>query len=340
MAVAPEPPSSSGFVSGFVSGFAPGIARPRWHALEIAFWIAPLLAFVVLTDRRMLLSQIFVYGLLALSLDLILGYAGILSLGHAAFFGTGAYTAGLLARHGWTEPLSGLAAAALVSAGLGYLVSALVVRGADLSRLMATLGIGLLMFEAANQASSITGGVEGLADMQPGRLFGRFAFGLDGTTACVYSFAVLVVMFALARRVVYSPFGLSLRGIRENVLRMPAIGTNVHGRLRAIFALAAGIAGVAGAVLAQTTQFVGIDTLSFQRSAELLIMLVLGGAGRLYGGLLGATVFILAQDYLAKRSPEYWQFWLGAMLAALVLVARGGLLGGLDRVHRRFARRS
>jgi branched-chain amino acid transport system permease protein len=326
MAAAPEPPGS-------------GIRRPRWHPLEIAFWIAPALAFFVLSDRRVLLSQIFVYGLLALSLDLILGYAGILSLGHAAFFGTGAYTAGLLARHGWTEPLSGLAAAALIAAALGYAVSALVVRGADLSRLMATMGIGLLLFEAANQASSITGGVEGLADMQPGKLFGRFAFGLDGKAACIYSFVVLALVFALARRVVHSPFGLSLRAIRENVRRMPAIGANVQLRLRTIFALAAGIAGIAGAVLAQTTQFVGIDTLSFQRSAELLIMLVLGGAGRLYGGLVGATVFILAQDYLSGLSPEYWQFWLGAMLALLVLLARGGLLGGLERIQRRIQRR-
>ena len=319
-----------------------GVAPPRWRWYEIAFWLAPVPAFFLLSDRRVLLSQIFVYGLLALSLDLVLGYAGILSLGHAAFFGTGAYTAGLLARHGWTEPLSGLVAAWAASSALGYAVSGLVVRGADLSRLMVTMGIGLLLFETANQASSITGGVEGLADMQPARLFGRFGFALDGTTACVYSFAVLALVFVLARRLTASPFGLSLRAIRENPARMPALGVNVARRLRAIFALAAGIAGVAGAVLAQTTQFVGIETLSFQRSAELLIMLVLGGTGRLYGGLLGATVFILAQDYLSGISPEYWQFWLGAVLAALVLVARGGLLGALAGVlagARRLAKR-
>jgi len=316
-----------------------GAPRTRWHPLEIAFWAAPVLAFFVFADRRLLLSQIFVYALLALSLDLILGYAGILSLGHAAFFGCGAYTAGLLARHGWTEPLSGLGAAAVIASAFGYAVSTLVVRGADLSRLMVTLGVGLLAFEAANQASSITGGVDGLGDMQPGRVFGVFSFGLDGKTAFVYSFAVLFLVFAFARRLVRSPFGLGLRGIRENVRRMPALGANVNRRLRAVFALSAGMAGVAGAVLAQTTQFVGIDTLSFQRSAELLIMLVFGGTGRLYGGLLGATVFMLAQDYLAGLSPEHWQFWLGAMLVLLVLVARGGLLGGLERLQRHLQRR-
>jgi len=314
------------------------MSRGRWRPLEIGFWVAPLLAYFVFADRRLFLSQIFVYGLFALSLDLILGYAGILSLGQAAFFGTGAYTAGLLARHGWTEPLSGLAAAGAVAAALGYVVVVLVVRGSVLARLMVTLGIGLMMSEAANQASSITGGVDGLSDMQPGKLFGVFPFALDGKAAFLYALAVLFAMFVLARRVVHSPFGLALRGIRENARRMPAIGVNVDRRLRAVFALAGAMAGLAGAVLAQTTQFVGIDSLGFQRSADLLIMLVLGGAGRLYGALLGATVFILAQDTLAGLSPAYWQFWLGAALVTLVLAARGGLMGGLERLARRVRR--
>jgi branched-chain amino acid transport system permease protein len=146
-------------------------------------------------------------------------------------------------------------------------------------------------------------------------------------------------MFVLARRLVHSPFGLSLRGIRENARRMPAIGVDVHRRLRTIFALAAAMAGVAGAVLAQTTRFVGIDTLGFQRSAELLIMVAFGGTGRLYGALLGATVFLLAQDVLSGISPEYWQFWLGAVLVLLVLMAPGGLMGGLARLHQRLHRR-
>jgi branched-chain amino acid transport system permease protein len=317
----------------------PGIARPRWHPAEIAFWIAPAGAFFAFPDRRLLLSQIFVYGLFALSLDLVLGYAGILSLGHAAFFGTGAYTAALLAQHGWTEPLSGLLASGVVSAAFGLLVSTLVVPGSDLGRLMVTLGVGLSMYEVANQASSITGGVDGLTDLPIGALFGKLPFALDGRTACAYSFGILLGVFLLARRLVQSPFGLTLRGIRENVRRMPAIGVNVNQRLRVVFTIAAGMAGIAGAVLTQTTQLVGIDSLGFQRSAELLIMLVFGGAGRLYGGLVGATVFIVAQDALAGISPDYWQFWLGAVLVVLVLLARGGLLGALDALGRRLRRR-
>lgn len=316
------------------------IAPPRWHPLEIAFWAAPLVAFFAAPDRRMFGSQVLAYGLFAMSLDLILGYAGILSLGHAAFFGTGAYTAGLLARAGWSEPFTGLVAAGAVSSLLGYAVGALVVPGSDLSRLMVTLGIGVTMFEVANQASSITGGVDGLSDMQAGKLFGRFGFALDGRTSYLYALVVLFLVFVFARRLVHSPFGLALRGIRENARRMPAIGVDVNRRLRAVFALAAAIAGVAGAVLAQTTQFVGIDTLGFQRSAELLIVVVFGGPGRLYGALIGATVFLLAQDYLAGISPAYWQFWLGAVLVLLVLIARGGMLGGLEILYQRVRRRT
>src|SRR4029079_17933014 len=264
-------------------------------------------------------------------LDLILGYAGILSLGHAAFFGVGAYTAGLLARHGWVEPISGLGAAAVVAGAFGYAASFLVVPGADLTRLMVTLGVGLLTAEAADQASSITGGVDGLSDMQPATLLGKFSFGIDGTTASLYAFVTLALVFAFPRRLVHSPFGLSLRGIRENARRMPAIGTDVQRRLRTVFTLAAAMAGVAGALLAETTRFVGIDTLGFQRSAELLIILAFGGTGRLYGALLGATVFLLAQDALSGASPEYWQFWLGAVLVLMVLLAPGGLMGGITR---------
>lgn len=313
-----------------------GVADARWRPLEIGFWALPLLAFFALQDRRLLLVQIFVYALFALSLDLILGYAGILSLGHAAFFGAGAYTAGLLAKHGWSEPLSGLAAAALLSAALGYAVSFVIVSGTDLTRLLVTLGVGLLASEAANQASSLTGGVDGLSDMRPARLFGAIEFALDGKAAFAYSLGILALLFLLARRVVHSAFGLSLRGIRENRRRMPAIGVNVEGRLRTVFALAAGMAGVAGAVLAQTTRFVGIDTLGFQRSADLLIILLIGGTGRLYGALVGAAVFVLAQDGLSGISPEYWQFWLGAALVVLVLAAPGGLLGAGEALQRRW----
>lgn len=314
---------------------ASALPHARWKPLEIAFWLLPVAAYFVFPRYLTLGSQIFIAGLFALSLDLIMGYARIISLGHAAFFGIGAYTAGLLARHGWGEPVSGLVAAAAAAAATGLLTSFLVVRGQDLTRLMVTLGIGLMLYEAANQASSITGGVDGLSGVEMSKLFGLFAFGLNGKTSYWYCLGVLFVIFCFARTLVRSPFGLSLRGIREGERRMPAIGVSVQRKLIAIYTIGAAIAGVAGALLAQTTQFVGIDSLGFPRSAELLIMLVLGGAGYLYGALVGAATFMLLQDYLANLSAVYWQFWLGLLLVLLVLFARGGLIGGTLSLRRR-----
>ena len=316
-----------------------GLPARAWSVYEVAFWLVPVIAFFAFPKYLTLGSQILIAGIFALSLDLILGYARIISLGHAAFFGVGAYTAGLLAKYGWNEPLSGLAAAALAAGVVGLLTSFLVVRGQDLTRLMVTLGIGLMLFEVANKASSITGGVDGLSGVEMKKIFGIFAFGLDGKTAYLYTLAVLFLVFNVARLLVRSPFGLSLKGIREGERRMPAIGASVRRKLVAVYTVGAGIAGIAGALLAQTTQFVGIDVFGFQRSAELMIMLVLGGTGYLYGGLLGAAVFMLLQDYLANLNPVYWQFWLGMLLVLLVLFARGGLMGGLVTLRGRWGRK-
>ena len=301
---------------------------------EVAFWLALAAAFFALPGYRVLGSQVLIVALFALSLDLVLGYAGILTLGHAAFFGLGAYTAGLLAVHGWGEPITGLLAAAVVAGLAGFAVSFLVVRGEDLARLMVTLSLGLLLFEAANRAAFITGGVDGLSGVTMWKLLGIFPFDLSGRTAYVYSFVVLLAVFLFLRRLASSPFGLSLRGIRENRARMPAIGVPVRRRLVAAFTLGAAIAGLAGALLAQTTQFVGLDTLGFGRSADTLIMLVLGGTGRLYGAIVGTAVFMIAQDYLSGINPVYWQFWLGLLLVVFVFFARGGIMGALEKLRR------
>jgi branched-chain amino acid transport system permease protein len=314
---------------------APRLPADHWHPAEIAFWLIALAAFFAFPTHRVLGSQILITGLFAVTLDLILGYAGIVSLGHAAFFGVGAYAAGLLAVHGWGEPLSGLAVAGVAAAVVGYATSFLVVRGTDLARLMVTLGIGLMLFEAANQAAFVTGGADGLSGVAMWKLLGLFSFDLTGSTAYLYSLAVLFVLFVFARRIVNSPFGLSLRGIRENVKRMPAIGSPVARRLIAIYTLGAAMAGVAGGLLAQTTQFVGLDVFGFPRSADLMIMVVLGGAGRLYGALVGTTVFMVAHHYLSDLNPIYWQFWLGLLLIVVVLYSRGGILGALAGLRRR-----
>lgn len=316
------------------------LVQGGWQRGEIAFWTLPVVLYFLLPGYLVLGSQILITALFALSLDLVLGYAGILSLGHAAFFGVGAYAAGLCAVHGWGEPITGLLLSGLLAAALGFSVSWLVVRGEDLARLMLTLGIGLVLYEAANKAAVVTGGVDGLSGINMGKLLGIFEFGFDGKTAYIYSFVVLFGLFCVARRLVRSPFGLALRGLREGGRRLPALGVSVRTLEVRVFTLGAGIAGVAGALLTQTTQFVGLEALGFQRSAELLIMLVLGGTGRLYGALVGTAVFMVAQDFLAGQSPAYWQFWMGAILVVIVLSARGGLLGALDQVGARLRRRN
>jgi len=297
--------------------------RARWRPYEYAFWIVAAASLFVLPGKHLILTEIAILGLFALSLDLILGYAGILSLGHAAFFGLGAYAAGLLAVHGIVrEPVLALLGAGIIAAALGFATSFLVLRGADLTRLMVTLGVALVLREIANRFSSLTGGADGLQGVTMTPVLGTFAFDIAGHVAYAYSLAVLFVLFVVARRLVHSPFGLSVRSIRGNPLRAAAIGTPVAARLVAIYTVAAAYAGIAGALLTQTTQFCSLDVLSFDRSADLLLVLVLGGIGYLYGGLIGAIVFKLVQDALATATPQYWQFWIGLMLVVIVLIGR------------------
>jgi branched-chain amino acid transport system permease protein len=304
----------------------------RWKPVEIVFWVGLVCVYFAFPTSLVFASQILITGLFALSLDIILGYAGIVTLGHAAFFGIGAYTAGLLAANGWSEPLSGLLAAGIIAGIAGYLCSFLLSRGGDLTRLMITLGIGLLLYEVANSATKYTGGVDGLQGVVIGKLFGVFAFDLYGKTAYAYVLCVAFLLFAFSRSLLHSPFGLALRSIRENQTRALAIGIPISACLTNIYTIAAVIAGMAGALLTQTTQFVGIDVLSFQRSADLLIILIIGGTATMYGGFVGAAVFMLAQDRLSNLNPQYWLFWLGILLIVMTLYLRGGILGGLNRL--------
>ena len=300
--------------------------------MEILFWLATLLPFVLTPTYLTLASQIAITAIFAVSLDLIMGYAGLVSLGHAAYFGIGAYAAGLIAKSGWGEPFTGLLCAAAVAGLFGWLTGFLVVRVRHLALIMITLGIGLLVAELANRESWLTGGNDGLQGVEMWPLFGRFDFDLYGYAAYAYSLAMLLLVVLLARRLVHSPFGLSLRAIRENERRMPAIGAPSRVRLRTVYTIAAAIAGIAGGLLAQSTQFVSLGALSFERSAELVTILVIGGTGRLYGGIVGAIVYLLARDRLSGLNPQYWYFWIGLMLIGIVLFLPDGILGGLARL--------
>jgi branched-chain amino acid transport system permease protein len=310
----------------------------RWHPAEVAFWLATLFPFVLFPNYLSLASQIAIAALFALSLDLILGYAGIVSLGHAAFFGTGAYAAGIFSKFVWGEPFTGLLVGVVAAALLGYATSFIIARFRHLTLIMITLGLGLLLHEAANSAGWLTGGSDGLQGVSIWPVLGLFKFSLYGTTQYAYSLAILFVVFLGARRLIHSPFGLALRGIRENWVRMPAIGAPSRAHIRKIYTISAAIAGLAGAVIAQTTQTVSLEALSFERSADVLVMLVLGGAGRLYGGLVGATIFLLARDQFSGIAPQYWYFWIGILLIVVVMFLPNGVLGGLSRVKARWRR--
>jgi branched-chain amino acid transport system permease protein len=307
-------------------------AQIRWRRIEIAFWLCTLLPFLVTPSYLQLASQIAITALFALSLDLILGYAGIVSLGHAAFFGLGAYTAGIISKYGWGEPLSGLVIAAALAGAVGYAMSFIIARFRHLALIMITLGLGLLVHEAANSASWLTGGADGLQGIRIRPLLEHFRFDIYGRTAYAYSLAVLFLIFLVARRLIHSPFGLALRGIRENALRMPAIGAPSRAHIRKIYTIAAAMAGVAGALLAQTTSTVSLEVLSFQRSADVLVILILGGAGRLYGGILGAVIYMVARDQFSGLNPQYWYFWIGLLLVGVVMFLPNGILGGLARL--------
>lgn len=302
------------------------VRAARWRRYETLLWVVALAALFLFPRQAALFNEIAILALFAVSLDLILGYGGIVSLGHAAFFGAGCYVAGLFAKHVLPDPLAGLAVAALAAAALGLLTSPLVLRGTDLTRLMVTLGVASILYELANRFDKLTGGADGLQGVVLGPLLGRFAFGLDGRVASVYSLVVLFLLFLVARKVAHSPFGYALKAIRDNRTRANAIGIDVNRRLATVYTLSAAMAGCAGALLAQTTGFASLDVLDFHRSADVMLVLVIGGTGYLYGGVLGAVLFRLLQDVLSAWTPQYWQFWLGLVLVVIVLVGHERLV--------------
>jgi len=308
---------------------ADGLKRnARWRWWEFALLVALVLSWFVLPGQALLLNEIAILALFALSLDLILGYSGVVSLGHAAFFGFGSYAAALFAKLVMPDPWVGMLVAIALSALLGAVTSVLILRGTDLTRLMVTLGVASLLYELANKLDWLTGGADGLPGIAMGPLvtpFGGFEFDIGGRTAYAYTLFVLIVCLAVGRRLVHSPFGYSLQALRDNRLRAASIGLAVNIRLVAVYTIAAAIAGAAGALLAQTSGFASLDVFDFHRSAEVLLVLVIGGTGYLYGGIFGAIVFKLLHDVVSAWTPQYWNFWLGVFLVVLVLVGRDRL---------------
>jgi branched-chain amino acid transport system permease protein len=304
-------------------------AHARWRWWEFAVLAALAASWIALPGRALLLNEIAILALFAVSLDVILGYAGIVSLGHAAFFGFGAYAAALFAKLVMPDPWVGLGVGIAAAAALGALTSVLILRGSDLTRLMVTLGVAAILYELANKFDGLTGGADGLQGVVMGPLvtpFGRFDFDIEGRVAYAYSLFVLIVALLLARQVVHSPLGVSLQALRDNRLRVASIGLSVNARLVAAYVFAAALAGAAGALVAQTSGFASLDLFDFHRSADVMLVLVIGGTGYLYGGLFGAIVFKLLHDVISAWTPQYWNFWMGLFLVVLMLVGRERLL--------------
>lgn len=310
-----------------------------WRMTEYLPWVAAIAVFFMYPNHLPLATLVVIVGLFALSLDLALGYAGIVSLGHAAYFGLGAYVAAWLGKYGWTEPISGALLAMCASALLGVITARVVAAGTELSSLLVTLGMGMLLFEAANKANDLTGGIDGLYGVTIAPVLGWFEFDFAGRTGYVYSLCWLLLAVLIVRRIVGSPLGMTLRGIGLNKKRTASLGIDNGRALTLAYTVSTALAGLAGALLTQTTQYVAIDVLAFHRSADVLTMLIIGGAGYLYGGILGAAVFIVLQDILSGFNPVYWQFWLGWALVFIVLFMHEGILGTLKAWMTRWSRR-
>ena len=307
--------------------------KHAWHWLEYGFWLAAAASVFLLPSQHALLTQIAIWSLFAMSLDLLLGYAGIVSLGHAAYFGFGAYVAALFAINFTGEPVTGLLVAGTAAGLLGLVTSLLVLRGTDLTRLMVTLGIALVMYEIANQMSWLTGGADGLTGMPINAVLGFFPIYFIPKNSYAYVLVVCFVLFFIAKRIVHSPFGYSLRAIKGNPLRASSIGIPANLRLVAVYTIAAAYAGIAGALLAQTTPVVSLTYIDFQRSADVLLMLIIGGTGYLYGGVVGSTLFLVAQKFIGNITPQYWEFWIGFALVVIALFARDrGVFSIVERV--------
>jgi branched-chain amino acid transport system permease protein len=318
------------------------IERHRFRLWEPIPWMLAIAFYFAFPTYLGFGTDLLVTILFAISLDLALGYAGIVTLGHAAFFGAGAYTVGMLAFHGiWNEPITSLLLAAAVAALIGLGSGLVLLRTTGLTLLMLTLCTMALLEEAANLGHEWTGGFDGLPSVPIPPLFGIFEFNpLYPNTQFLYALGVLFVCFLFVRTLVYSPFGESLTGIRENTLRMHAVGAPVRTRLVLCYTISAAVAGVAGGLWAQANAYVNLSTLGLDRAATVLIILVLGGYGRLYGAFIGAVAYMVLAHFLSKFYPTAWQLGLGLLLVVIALFARGGILGiGESLMQRRAGRR-
>lgn len=315
------------------------VLQRRWSSgfpiSELVFWSFAVLVLFVFPNNLSLAASIAIMALFAVSLDLVLGFAGIVTLGHALYFGAGAYVSAWVSLAGWNEPLSGLLLCGLATTLLALAVGCVILRLSGLPLIMVTMVIGLVGYEAANKATDWTGGDNGLSGMSISPLLGKFDWSVYGKVEYIYTLVILFVGFQLSKRLVHSPFGLALRGIRENPLRMSLLGSPVRGRLLRVYAFSAFLAGVAGALNTHTTQFVGLDVLSMNTSVNVLVMLVVGGSGVLSGAIIGSIVYMVIHQFASEWNPYHWMFIIGTLLMFVVRMGSGGISGSFPILVRK-----
>ena len=315
------------------------LSRHRIQLFEPFLWLFALSVLWLFPKYLALATSILIMALFALSYDVVIGFAGILSLGQAMFFGIGSYSAALIALAGWREPITGALAAGLISATVAAVLAPLVLRLKHLPLIMVTVALNAIAFEAANKATSITNGDDGLSGFEIDPLFGYFRWSIFGQTKYLYVLGWLFISFYLIRRLAASPFGVALQGIRENPVRMRLVGNAVLLHQSIAFAIGGGFAGIAGALMAQTNTFVGLQVMSLDTTFDGLVMVVLGGIGSLYGGLIGAPVYLAIKHFAQQWSPYYWMFLVGMLLIVVMRFARGGLVGMIESLTTLIKRR-
>lgn len=324
-----------------VASGQPATIAPKRFDLRDAL-ITPILAvcgvaaFFIFPEDLGLMTRILAACLYVMSLDLVLGYSGVASLGHAAMFGTGAYAAGIFAVHWVSDPVLLLLVGGIAGGLIALVSGLLILRAKGLTLLMLTVAVCAIAQEVANKMRDWTGGSDGLSGISPDPVLGLFRFDMYGRTSYLFALAVLLVCFVVARRIVRSPFGLACRGVKEDSLRVAAMGGSPRRYLLVMYAIAGVFAGIAGALMAVTSGIVGLDSLGFTWSAEALVMLVLGGTGRLYGAIIGTVTFMSVHHILAAKDPFHWMLFIGLFLMVVVLFLPGGIASLAAKISARF----
>jgi branched-chain amino acid transport system permease protein len=278
-----------------------------------------------------LFTRVMVFGIAALSLDLILGYGGMVSFGHAAYLGIGTYSVGILSFYGITNGFAHFAVAAVVSALTALFIGSVSLRTTGVSFVMITLAFAQMLYFLAISLN-VFGGDDGMSVASHSN-FGRWV-DFDNPAILYYAvFAVLLAFFWVASRFVESRFGMVIRGAKSNSRRMAAIGFPIFKYRLAAFVISAAMCGVAGALMANQLLFVSPAIMHWSRSGEIIIMVILGGIGTLYGAVLGAFVYVILEHVLSGLTA-HWLLILGPLLILVVLFAKRGLYGMVSREAR------